>query len=272
VPGSLGLILTTPYAKRGLAYQDMTRHHGVDESPVLTWQAPTRRMNPTIPERVVEEALADDEAAARAEWLAEFRADLESFVSIESLREVTVAGRTENPPADDVDYACFIDAAGGSGRDSFTAAVGHISEAERVVLDRLIEIRPPFDPEHAVKTIAATLRAYRVQTVRGDRYAAEWVVSRFRAENLQLDAAEMTRSELYIEALPSIMSRRVELLDHPKLLAQFARLERRHTPSGKDSIDHPRGQHDDLANSVAGLIAHLAAPRFAPTTLEMTGW
>ena len=39
---------------------------------MLTWQAPSRLMNPTIPEHVVEQALADDESAATSEWLGTF--------------------------------------------------------------------------------------------------------------------------------------------------------------------------------------------------------
>jgi hypothetical protein len=52
-----------------------------------------------------------------------------------------------------------------------------------------------------------------------------------------------------------INSVRVELLDHPRLIAQLAGLERRTARGGKDSIDHAPGGHDDIANAVAGLVA-----------------
>ena len=42
------------------------------------------------------------------------------------------------------------------------------------------------------------------------------------------------------------------MLDHARAIAQFAALERRTFPSGKDRIDHPNNGHDDLANSIAG--------------------
>jgi hypothetical protein len=38
-------------------------------------------------------------------------------------------------------------------------------------------------------------------------------------------------------------------------------LERRTARGGRDSIDHPPGQHDDLANAVAGLASELAVPK-----------
>lgn len=44
----------------------------------------------------------------------------------------------------------------------------------------------------------------------------------------------------------------MELLDHPKANAQLLALERRVSRGGKDSIDHPPGQHDDLVNAIAG--------------------
>ena len=46
----------------------------------------------------------------------------------------------------------------------------------------------------------------------------------------------------------------VELLDHPGLIAQLSSLERRTTRFGKDSIDHPSGAHDDVANAAAGVL------------------
>src|SRR5262245_27772761 len=50
------------------------------------------------------------------------------------------------------------------------------------------------------------------------------------------------------------ISGRVELLDLPKLISQLASLERRTSRAGRDQIDHPRGQHDDIANAAAGAL------------------
>ena len=56
-------------------------------------------------------------------------------------------------------------------------------------------------------------------------------------------------------------SGRVELPESKELLKQFTGLERRTTRSGKDSIDHGPGGHDDLANSVAGAIVATTGPQ-----------
>ena len=63
------------------------------------------------------------------------------------------------------------------------------------------------------------------------------------------------KSDLYREVLPLINSRRVELLDHPRLISQLTGLERRTARSGRDSIDHKPGAHDDIANACAECLA-----------------
>ena len=47
------------------------------------------------------------------------------------------------------------------------------------------------------------------------------------------------------------------LLDNPRFVAQLTQLERRVTRGGRDSIDHMRGAHDDLANAGMGALVHL---------------
>jgi hypothetical protein len=54
---------------------------------------------------------------------------------------------------------------------------------------------------------------------------------------------------------------RVELLDHPRLAAQLVGLERRTARSGKDSVDHTPGGHDDVANAAAGVLVQLDLDR-----------
>ena len=73
--------------------------------------------------------------------------------------------------------------------------------------------------------------------------------------------AERPKSDLYRDLLPGLTSGTLELLDHPRLVAQLCGLERRTARGGRDSIDHGPGAHDDLANAVAGaLLAAVRAP------------
>ncbi len=57
-----------------------------------------------------------------------------------------------------------------------------------------------------------------------------------------------------------VNSGQVELLDHKVLRAQLEGLERRTARGGRDSIDHPPGGRDDVANAVAGAVVRAAKP------------
>jgi hypothetical protein len=48
------------------------------------------------------------------------------------------------------------------------------------------------------------------------------------------------------------------LLDSKRLVTQFASLERRTSPIGKDRVDHGPGGADDLCNSAAGALVAAA--------------
>jgi hypothetical protein len=48
------------------------------------------------------------------------------------------------------------------------------------------------------------------------------------------------------------------LLDDKRSIGQLANLERRVGRAGRDTIDHPRGSKNDVANAIAGL-SHLIA-------------
>jgi hypothetical protein len=262
IPGSLLVAISSPYARRGVMWETFRRHHGDQGDPaILTWQAPSRTMNGTIPQSVVDEALAADEAAARAEWLAEWRRDVDAFVSREVLDACVVPGRTSLPRLRDFEYHAFVDPSGGS-QDSFTVAVAH-AEREHgqvvAVLDHVEERRPPFSPEQVVREFAETVKRYGGGRVVGDRYGGEWPREQFRKAGVEYACAEKPKSDLYREVLPMFSSGRVRLLDLPRLLAQFLNLERRTARGGRDTIDHAPHAHDDLSNAAAGALVHAAS-------------
>jgi hypothetical protein len=58
-------------------------------------------------------------------------------------------------------------------------------------------------------------------------------------------------------------SGQVQIPFHRKLIAQLERLERRVMRSGKESVDHSVGGHDDLSNAATGALM-LASVRLRP--------
>lgn len=71
-------------------------------------------------------------------------------------------------------------------------------------------------------------------------------------------AERTAKKSLYLDLLPKLNSRSIRLLDNARSINQLAALERRTLRGGKDTIDHPPGGHDDVANVIAGVAACVA--------------
>lgn len=95
IPGSMLLIASSPYAKRGALYLV-----------------------------VVERAYEDDPARASAEYGAQFRDVVAAFVTREVGEGCTALGRYELPPISGTVYGAFVGPSGGSS-DSMTLAIAH---------------------------------------------------------------------------------------------------------------------------------------------------
>jgi Terminase large subunit, T4likevirus-type, N-terminal len=260
IPGSILLLASSPYAKKGELYNAFRRHYGHDNARVLVWKADTATMNARVDPAIIAEAFESDPEAARAEYGAEFRDDLADFVTREVVDAVTCWGRHELPPEPGVTYSAFCDPSGGAS-DSMTLAVAHLQDGSTCVLDAVLEVRAPFDPEKAVSECTAVLRRFGVARVVGDRYAGAWPKARFAENGIVFEQSAKPKSDLYHDLLPLLNARRIELLEHPRLSAQLVGLERRTARSGRDSIDHSPGGHDDLVNAVAGVLVGLDLDR-----------
>lgn len=257
IPGAVLLCASSPYARRGALFDAHKRHYGKDGSNVLVWQAATRTMNPTIPQRLVDEALERDLPSASAEYLAQFRSDVESFVSRDVVEAAIPRGVAEKAPITGITYSAFCDPSGGAS-DSMTIAVGH-REGEKLILDAARERKAPFSPESVVSEFSDLLKRYGIKKVSGDRYAGSWPSEAFQRHGITYTPANKSKSQLYVDLLPRLNSGEVELLDVPVLATQLIMLERRTARGGRESIDHAPGGHDDLANSAAGVLVSVGS-------------
>jgi hypothetical protein len=122
-----------------------------------------------------------------------------------------------------------------------------------VVIDAIRAVRPPFDPAEVVTEYSSLLKLYGLNSTVGDNYGGEWPKAEFLKQGILYELAENTKSELYLAMVPTVCSRKVELLDNEKLKTELRRLERRAGRNGKESIDHPPRGSDDVANAVAGV-------------------
>lgn len=259
------IAISSPHAKRGELYNTVQRHFGEHGDPlILVARGKSRDFNPSLSQRVVDRAMERDAAAARAEYLGEFREDLAAFVSVESVELCIRSGVSAiMPMAQHLPYFAFCDPSGGSS-DSMTLAIAHNEERRDknvTVLDLVVEVKPPFAPEAVVRSFADHCRRYGIRTLTGDAYGSEWVRDAFRRHSITYQHSSLSRSEIYLAFLPMLNSEEVLLLDVPKLVNQLASLQRRVTSNGREVVDHSAGQHDDVGNAVAGVCTLAALKR-----------
>jgi hypothetical protein len=257
--GSL-ILASSPYARKGELWQTFKRHFGAEgDARILVAKGTSRDLNPSLPQSFIDRQLERDRAHATAEYLAEFRTDIESFVPMEVV-EACLGDYREQLPVPDVMYHAFTDPSGGSA-DSFTLAIAH-KDNDQIIVDALRERKPPFSPEDVVAEFAALILQYHTTTVHGDRYAGEFPRELFNKHGIMYEVSELTKSDLFRDLLPRLNSASITLPRNDRLVAQLASLERVTSRAGKDSISHPPNGHDDIANAVAGVASRAAALDF----------
>jgi hypothetical protein len=272
LPGSMLIAISSPYKKGGLLFSKFKQHYGQANDGILFIRSDTRTLNPLIEQSVIDEALAADPAAAKAEWLGLFRDDVGNWVSADVIeaavdegivvRAPLLKGNTAYPRG--IAYHGACDPAGGSGQDSFTASAAHADANGNVVQDNLLEIRPPYSPTAAVDQAAAMFKSYGLNSCTGDAYSALWCVEAFAKVGITYKHSERNRSEIYLDCLPLFTSGRARILDNKRLINQFQSLERKTSSVGRDRVNHPVGQHDDCANATALAMVLAAAPAYVP--------
>jgi hypothetical protein len=243
--------ISTPYRKLGLLHQKHRDHFGQDGDDVLVVQGATQVFNPTLSDATIAAQRGADPAGAVSEWDAEFRIDVSSWLDDQLIDDAVEHGRPlELPPRGDAHYKCAVDASGGVGADSYTIAIAH-KVGEQLVVDVVRGTVGKFDPLEVTKQYAALCREYRIGTVVGDAYGAEWVKGAWSKCSIAYMRSDLPKSQIYLECVPLFTRGLVRLPDHPKLLRELRLLERRTHRSGKDTVDHPRNGRDDHANAVA---------------------
>lgn len=258
------ICISSPYARKGFCYTSFLRYHGANRGKVsnfspawssLVWKAPSRTMNPLLPQSVVDDAMQEDPASARSEYGGEFREDVADFVPRSLIESLVVQGRKGLLPRLHESYVAFVDLSGGR-HDDAALAIAH-REGRKVILDHLGIWKVPFAPISVVGEMARELKRWRIRRVTGDNYAGDFGVGAFAASGIVYHKSDYPKSQLYRELLPRLCSGEIELLDDVKLVSQLASLERRTRAGGNDIIDHPPAGKDDLANAVAGVVVHL---------------
>ena len=270
-PGGLLMMSSSVHRKAGYMHRQWKELHGDDSAEDICWLSPSATMNEMIPSSVIEKAIRKDPMRAKADYLSEWRDDISDFIPMDILEGSTDFGVTERSPLPfPVEHVAFCDAAGGTGKDSFSVAIALREDNGLVIIDFLRERLPRFVPEAVVKEFAAILMLYRVSKIVGDRYSSGWNATAWERAGIKYVPSQLTKSEVYLAALPMLLSGQVRLVDDQKMRQQFVSLERRVHSNGRESIDDSgaASANDDLSNSCAGamVLASVAPTKmvFAP--------
>jgi hypothetical protein len=254
------LLTSSPSNMEGIVYKLWKRHYGAQGDPrILVVQSDSRTLNPSLRQSVVDRAYEEDPTSAEAEYGGAFRQPVSAYLErsvIEKAIDKGITGRTIIPR---VTYFAFVDVAGGTGSDSYCLAIGHnVMDGGRIihVVDVLVEVRPPFNPDEVTAQAAELLRQWRISRVNGDSYAAGYSITAFARGGISYGSSP-SASELYLHSLPLWTAGRVSMLDVPRAIDQLANLMRRQD-GPREKVVHPKNAHDDLANTVAGLLWRLS--------------
>jgi hypothetical protein len=253
--GDEGLLVlgSSVYRKKGYMYRQWKALWGQDDADTLVWLATSACMNPRLPQYIIDRALSTDSARARAEYMSEWRSDLSDCFPPDAIDACTDFGTHERAPLPHMTYFAHADAAGGTGKDSFAFAISHRDSS--YTIDVIREYKPRFVPAQVIAELVQLMKAYRITTIRGDKFAGGFHSSEWASHGITFEPCENSTSENYLTVLPLILANRVRLVDHKTLRSQLSSLERK-PGDGRETVSHPQhdAAHDDVATSVCGAI------------------
>jgi len=255
ITNSLVLGISTPFTRQGLLWQKYQAHHAKSGS-ILIWTAPTWVMNRNLTEASLKEQYLGDLTPEEfdAEYGAKFREDIESAIPEGLLARAIIKGQWEIPPEPGIEYFAFADASEGlrKGGDSFTYAIAHIKN-NKIILDCVLEFRPPFIPSAVIEGMAEKLKKYGIKEIVQDRHSIAWIASDLDKFDIDVKSSDLTKSDIYNQFAVLLNKDLIQLLDNDRMRNQALGLQRFLKSQGAVRIDHLSGQHDDLINAAAGV-------------------
>jgi hypothetical protein len=219
--------ISSPYRRAGLLHAKHKQYFGTDSDDTLVVQGSSQTFNNTLTDEVIAAQRLADPTGIGVGMGGEFRADLVGFLDDATLeRAVNRTRPLELPPRQSIFYRAHVDASGGAiNGDSYSICISH-READKYVVDLVRGRQGPFNPAELTREYSELCREYRIETVVGDLYGAQWVQQSWRDNNMSYVASDLNASQLYLEALPLFTRGLVELPDHPALLRELRLLER----------------------------------------------
>ena len=160
-------------------------------------------------------------------------------------------------PYDGRTHRMFVDlAGGGGGQDSAAACITKtLPDNKGAAVAWLFEKKPPYDSEALVDFLVEKAREFGIGLITGDNFSGGVYASMFQKRGISYVVEKRTATVLYRQFAPVVTGNKVELPDPKKSLTverglnQLVSLTKR---EGGEKITHASGEHDDVANVLAG--------------------
>jgi hypothetical protein len=259
---------STPWTKEGLLWiADQTGSYGHKltdpaqreaHSRTLVFRGPSAPLAPrkVLPRSWLVAEFTKDPDAFKREYLAEFADSISGFLSASTLEAATDKGITERTfdprKSPKPIYVATMDPA--FRGDAFAFAIGHM-ENGTYFLDWCQSWRgtreQPLSPTMVIRIIAGICKSYQIRMITSDQHHMESLQDIADQEGLVVDPCPLTnknKAQMWGDVQSLLHQKKMRLLDHPGLLSELSKVEKRLTPQGQTQYS---GTHDDLAMVLA---------------------
>jgi len=258
------IITTSVNAETGLVYElyDRTLSGELDDWHIT--KKATRELNPKVSEKVINSALKRDPESAQAEYFAEFRAQLESFLSAEAIDRCVDPEIKQGKAGSDNHYLMAVDPA--LMRDNYGYGIAHLENGV-VMLDYINRLTAPVNANAAEDLLKSLVERYKPSSVLCDNASTS---QRLKGKVPMVYTPFTRQQKLRIYgALKEAINLGMLIIPNDKdLIAELKALQIR---NGVD-ISAPKAgriKHDDLADCLALLVDGLQSGQFTGATHVM---
>jgi hypothetical protein len=248
------VVTTTPAARSGVVFDIFERASAGELDDWFVAQRSTAELNPKVSAKTIANAFKRDPESAEAEYNAQFREPVESFLSGAAIDAAVDRGplglmprQSSDVPKAGVQYVMAVDPA--VVQDRYGYLIAH-ADGGKIIVDYCKLLFPPINPADAETLLRDLARKFSPTVIRTDSAA---LVQRLGRELPALRYEPFTRPrklQWYGAIKESLNLNNLSLPKHDDLLAELRALQIR---NGVD-IGHPKSgsvRHDDLADCLA---------------------
>lgn len=247
--------ISTPLAKQGLFWNEFDE--GFKVPGRLTIQAPTRIVNPVIPQGFIDKEYERDPDNAEREFGAVFsETAVGFFAGCGKKLDLCFQEPDEDMPYKSSEvYFAAADQSGLAGKDRFGFGISHKdTRSNKIVVDCVRQWETE-DADWIMEEILAIMTRYHTRDIDIDRYAQGWVENALNKRGLVANVRDRL-PVIYTNFRTLVIASRLVLPEHGALRIGLTQTQGYYSKSNNLSIGHPRtiDGHGDVADAVVSSV------------------